>query len=63
MLSSPQESDYLVYWNIMHACMDTLGFFITELMILWDQVSGVAGMWTVSSLLLCKSVLVSHQLQ
>lgn len=32
----------------MHACMDTLGFFITQLMILWEQVSEIAGVWTVS---------------
>lgn len=28
--------------------MDTLGFFLTELMILWEQVSEAAGLWTVS---------------
>lgn len=48
MPSSPQDSGYLVYWNIIRACMHTLGFFLSELMIPWEQVSEVAGVWTVS---------------
>lgn len=35
---SPQDSDYLVYWNIIFL-LGTLGLFRVQVMVLWEQVT------------------------